>query len=124
MTVNETKREEILAKAQELAALIARSDEADFYRKAEEKISRNEHVQALISAIKKKQKEIVGFEALGNKKMAEKIEQEIAVLQEEMDNIPLVREFQQMQVEMNDLLQSTVGAVRDTVSERIDFDKK
>ncbi|WP_438432525.1 RicAFT regulatory complex protein RicA family protein [Gorillibacterium sp. sgz500922] len=116
-------REEILAKARELATSIASSEEAEFFRKAEEKIEKSEHVQQLIKAIKKKQKEIVGFEALGNGSMAKRIEQEIAVLQEELDNIPLVREYQQMQVDMNELLQSTIGAVKDTVSARIELER-
>jgi len=118
-----TNREEIIEKARELAAIISRSEEAEIFRKAEEKIGKSEHVQGLIKAIKKKQKEIVGFEALGNKKMAAKIEQEIAVLQEELDGIPLVREYQQMQVELNELLQTTVGAVKDTVSARIELER-
>ncbi|MEO3945016.1 YlbF family regulator [Gorillibacterium sp. CAU 1737] len=116
-------REEILNKARELAAIIARSEEAETFRKAEAKIDQNGHIQTLINAIKKKQKEIVAFESLGNTTMVGKIDQEIAVLQKELDDIPLVREYQQLQVDMNDLLQSTVGAVKDIVSAHLELER-
>lgn len=117
-------REEILHKAAELADLFATSSEVDFFRRAERQIDGNTHVQRLISAIKKKQKEIVGFEAFGNKDMTAAIEAEIAGLQEELDNIPIVQEYQQSQSEINYLLQEVIGAVRDTVSAKIDLEKE
>jgi len=117
-------REEILQKALELANLFASSSEVDFFRRAEQQIDGNTHVQQLIKAIKKKQKEIVGFEAFGNKDMTAAIEAEIAGLQEEMDNIPIVQEYQQSQSEINYLLQEVIGAVRDTVSAKIDLEKE
>lgn len=117
-------REEILQKAAELADLFATSSEVDFFRRAEQQIDGNTHVQQLISAIKKKQKEIVGFEAFGNKDMTAAIEAEIARLQEEMDHIPIVQEYQQSQSEINYLLQEVIGAVRDTVSSKIDLEKE
>jgi cell fate (sporulation/competence/biofilm development) regulator YmcA (YheA/YmcA/DUF963 family) len=44
-------REDILAKAMELAELLTTSNEVQFYQKAESKIASNEHIQMLISAI-------------------------------------------------------------------------
>src|SRR5438094_757423 len=86
-------REDIVVKAKELADLIATSTEVEFYQRSEKQINGNDHVQQLISAIKKKQKEIVAFESFRNKKMVDKIEAEIAVLQDELDQIPIVSEF-------------------------------
>ncbi|MCL6460184.1 MAG: YlbF family regulator, partial [Gorillibacterium sp.] len=107
-------QEDIMKKAKELAGIISGSSEVDFYKRAEKQIDGNEHVQRLISAIKKKQKEIVGFEAFGNKTMTAKIEAEIAVLQDEMDNIPIVQEYQQSQSEINYLLQAVIEVVKNT----------
>jgi cell fate (sporulation/competence/biofilm development) regulator YmcA (YheA/YmcA/DUF963 family) len=115
-------RDDIMAKALELADLIATSTEVEFYQKSEKQINTNEHVQGLINAIKKKQKEIVAFESFNNKKMVDKIEAEIVVLQEELDHIPIVSEFQQSQSDINYLLQLVMGVVRDTVAQKIDVE--
>ena len=104
-------REDILAKAKELATLLTTSNEVQFYQKAEKQIATNPDIQGLISAIKKKQKEIVAFETFQNKKMVEKIENEIEVLQDELDGIPIVNEFKQTQEDINYLLQLVMSVV-------------
>ncbi|MEX2462308.1 MAG: YlbF family regulator [Paenibacillaceae bacterium] len=115
-------RDDIMAKALELADLITTSSEVEFYQKSEKQINTNEHVQGLINMIKKKQKEIVAFESFRNQKMVDKIEAEIVVLQDELDQIPIVSEFQQSQSDINYLLQLVMGVVRDTVAQKIDIE--
>jgi cell fate (sporulation/competence/biofilm development) regulator YmcA (YheA/YmcA/DUF963 family) len=115
-------REDILEKAKELASLLTTSTEVQFYQKAEKQISTNDHIQQLISAIKKKQKEIVAFESFQNQKMVEKIEKEIDELQDELDGIPIVGEFKQTQEDINYLLQLVMSVVRDTISEKINVE--
>ncbi|MFB5266650.1 RicAFT regulatory complex protein RicA family protein [Paenibacillus enshidis] len=112
-------RQDILHKTQELAELLQNSEEVQIFRKAEDKIKNHQRIQQLIAAMKKKQKEIVAFESLKNTAMVAKIEQEIEQLQGELDGIPVVNEFQQSQVEINELLQMIMGAIRDTVSEKV-----
>lgn len=116
-------REDILAKAKELAALLSTSNEVQFYQKAEKQISNNDHIQTLISAIKKKQKEIVAFETFQNQKMIDKIEGEIEQLQDELDSIPIVSEFKQTQEDINYLLQLVMTVIRDTISETINVEE-
>ncbi|BCG59595.1 RicAFT regulatory complex protein RicA family protein [Paenibacillus sp. URB8-2] len=115
-------RDDILAKAKELASLISTSEEVRQFQQAEEKIRNHERVQELISRMKKKQKEIVAFESFGNNEMVAKIEREINELQGEIDDIPLVTEFQQSQTDINYLLQLVVSVIRDTVSEKINVE--
>lgn len=115
-------RDDILAKAGELAELISTSEEVQVFKKAEEKIRNHERVQSLIKTIKKKQKEIVAFETFQNKEMVAKIEREIEELQEEIDGIPLVAEFQQSQSDINYLLQLVVSVIHDTVSEKVNVE--
>ncbi|KOP69211.1 hypothetical protein AMS62_22485 [Bacillus sp. FJAT-18019] len=115
-------REDILAKAGELAELISTSEEVQTFKQAEEKIQNHERVQGLIKTIKKKQKEIVAFETFQNKDMVAKIEREIEELQEEIDGIPLVLEFQQSQSDINYLLQLVVSVIHDTVSEKVNVE--
>lgn len=112
-------REDIMSKAKELAELIATSDEVRTYQEAERKVTDHAEVQDLIKQIKKKQKEIVGFEYFKNDKMVQKIEGEIAELEERLDQYPIIGEFRQTQDDINYLLQLIVGVIRDTVSEKI-----
>ncbi|MHC2179804.1 cell fate (sporulation/competence/biofilm development) regulator YmcA (YheA/YmcA/DUF963 family) [Paenibacillus sp. PvR052] len=116
-------REDIMAKAKELAGLLSTSNEVQFFQKAEKQIANNNHIQTLISAIKKKQKEIVAFESFQNQKMVDKIEKEIEALQEELDAIPIVSEFKQSQEDINYLLQLVMTVIRDTISETITVER-
>ncbi|WP_442950387.1 RicAFT regulatory complex protein RicA family protein [Paenibacillus sp. DMB20] len=115
-------REDIMAKAEELANLISTSEEVKMFQQAEEKIRNHERVQELIKTIKKKQKEIVAFETFQNKEMVAKIEREIEELQDEIDGIPLVVEFQQSQSDINYLLQLVVSVIHDTVSQKVNVE--
>ncbi len=115
-------REDIMGKAKELASLISTSEEVKHFQQAEQKIQNHERVQSLIATIKKKQKEIVAFESFKNKEMVVRIEHEIEVLQDEIDGIPLVNEFQQSQSDINYLLQLVISVIRDTVSEKINVE--
>lgn len=112
-------REDIMAKAKELAELISTSDEVQTYRKAEKLVANHPEVQAIIKQIKKKQKEIVGFEYFKNEAMVKKIEAEIAELEKQLDQYPVVNQFKQTQEDINYLMQLVIGIVRDTVSEKI-----
>jgi len=116
-------REDIMAKAKELAHLISTSDEVQFYKKAEKQIQQNEQVQELIRLIKKRQKEAVAFEKFQNPKMVEKINNEIEQLQDRLDEIPIVAQFKQAQEDINYLLQLVVSVIRDTVSQKIELDQ-
>lgn len=115
-------REDILDKAKELATLLTTSNEVQFYQKAEKQISSNPDIQTLISSIKKKQKEIVAFQTFQNDKMVQKIENEIEVLQDELDGIPIVNEFKQTQDDINYLLQLVMSVIRDTISDKINVE--
>lgn len=116
-------REDILAKARELAHLITTTEEVELFQRAEKQIQGNQKVQNLIAQLKKKQKELVAFETtFKNEKMVEKIQKEIDELQDELDEMPIVQQFQQSQVDVNYLLQSVISVIRDTVAEKIDVE--
>ncbi|WP_028610954.1 RicAFT regulatory complex protein RicA family protein [Paenibacillus harenae] len=116
-------KEDIMKKAKELADSIFTSEEVQHYRRAEQQINGNERIQNLITQIKKKQKEVVAFETtFKNADMVKKIEAEMNVLQDELDGIPIVAEFQQSQSDINYLMQLVVSIIRDTVSEKINVE--
>ncbi|WP_442789540.1 RicAFT regulatory complex protein RicA family protein [Paenibacillus sp. CAA11] len=115
-------KEDILAKAEELAELIGTSEEVQIFKKAEAKVNNHERIQSMIQQMKKKQKEIVAFESLKNAKMVAQIEGEIDELQSEIDAIPLVTEYQQSQSDINYMLQLVMSAIYDTVSTKINVE--
>ncbi|PLT46114.1 YMCA protein [Paenibacillus pasadenensis] len=116
-------RDDIMQKARELAGLIFSSDEVQQFRKAEDQIKGNDRVQGLMSTLKKKQKELVAFEqTFKNPTMVQKIEGEMDDLQNELDGIPIVSQFQQSQADINYLLQMVVSIIQDTVAEKITLD--
>lgn len=89
-------REDIMAKTKELAEMLFTSEEVQQYRRAEQQIQGNDRIQEMIAKLKKKQKEIVAFETtFKNADMVKKIEAEIETLQDELDGIPIITEFQQ-----------------------------
>jgi len=116
-------REDVLARARELAKLITTTEEVSLYQKAEKLIQGHERVQGLIKQIKKKQKELVAFQnTFNNPQMVDKIEKEIEALQDELDGIPIVQQFQQSQTDVNYMLQSIISVIRDIVAEKLDVE--
>jgi len=113
-------REDIIAKAKQLAELLGQSEEADIYRKAERQVNEHPEIQRIIAAIKKKQKEIVAFETtFKNQDMVIKIEKEIDQLQHQLDEFPIVTQFKQTQEDLNYIIQLIVSIIHDTLSEQI-----
>jgi len=110
---------EIIEKARELADLIAQSEEVNFYRRAEQQIKRSQKVQSLIAQIKRKQKELVHAKHLQKHQLAAQLEEELERLQDELDEIPIVAEFKESQLEINDLLQLVTNVIANSISEKI-----
>ncbi len=116
-------REEVMAKAKELAELLAQSEEANIYRVAEQRVNEHQEIQQIIKLIKKKQKEIVAFETtFKNQDMVNRIEAEIDELQHQLDAYPIVAQFKQTQEDLNYVLQLIIGIIHDTLSEKINVE--
>lgn len=112
-------RKEILDKARELSDFIANSNEVDFFKRAEQKIKKSEKVQTLISQIKRKQKEAVNAQHLQKPNLLAQIESDLEALNNQLDDIPVVQEFKQTQVDVNDLLQLVTSVISNSVTEKI-----
>lgn len=115
-------QKEILDKARELATMISLTKEVDFYKRAEAQIKLNERVQDLIHDLKSKQKQVVMFESMNKAELVKKLESELDQLHEKLDEIPVVSDFKQSQVDVNDLLQMVTNVITNAVSERIILD--
>ncbi|WP_202077276.1 RicAFT regulatory complex protein RicA family protein [Caldalkalibacillus salinus] len=112
-------RKEIIDQAEKLAKLIAQSKEVEFFKQAEQQIKKNQKVQNLINAIKFKQKQAVHAEHYDKNKALQDFEKSLDELNRELDEIPVVQEFKQSQVEVNDLLQMMTNIISNKVTDEI-----
>lgn len=107
----EYTRKQILDEAKGLAQMLAGTEEIDRFKQVEAKINDNKKVQQLITKIKTLQKQAVNFQAYEKTEALKKVEAEIDRLQAEIDDIPVVQEFKETQIVVNDILQLVSGTI-------------
>jgi cell fate (sporulation/competence/biofilm development) regulator YmcA (YheA/YmcA/DUF963 family) len=112
-------KDDIVARAADLARMIAETDEVDFFKRAEAHINENQKVKTLISDIKGLQKQAVNLQHYGKSEALKKVEDKIAAIEKELDEIPVVQDFKQSQVDVNDLLQLIASTISNTVTDEI-----
>lgn len=112
-------KDEIVAKAQEVAHMIANTEEVEFFKKAEEQINENQNIREKIASLKTLQKQAVNFQHLGKEKALKMIEGKIATIEEEIDAVPVVQQFKESQADVNDLLQLVSNAIANSVTNEI-----
>ncbi|WP_141433491.1 RicAFT regulatory complex protein RicA family protein [Bacillus sp. 03113] len=112
-------KDEIVARAKELAKMISETDEVDFFKRAEAQIHENEKVRNAILKIKSLQKQAVNFQHYGKKEALKQTEEKIAALERELDEIPVVSEFKQSQIDINELLQIVASTISNSVTDEI-----
>lgn len=115
-------RQAILAEARRFATMLEQSAEVKRYRDAEKQVYQSAKVQQMIAMIKRKQKELVHAKHYQKPEYIRLLEQELDQLNEHLDHLPIVREYQQYQVEVNGLLQTIQQVIADTVSQKIDVE--
>ncbi len=69
--------------------------------------------------IKGLQKQAVNLQHYGKPEALKKVEEKIAQLEQELDEIPIVQEFKQSQVDVNELLQIIASTISNTVTDEI-----
>lgn len=112
-------KDAIVARARELAQMIADTEEVDFFKRAEAQIHENEKVNRLISEIKGLQKQAVNLEHYGKPEALRRAEERLAALEAELDSIPVVQEFKQSQIEVNELLQLVATTISNKVTDEV-----
>ncbi|MFE4521175.1 RicAFT regulatory complex protein RicA family protein [Cytobacillus firmus] len=112
-------KNEIVERAKDLARMIAETEEVDFFKRAEAQINGNEKVSATITAIKGLQKQAVNLQHYGKAEALKKTEEKIAQLEQQLDEIPVVQEFKQSQVDVNELLQIVANTISNTVTDEV-----
>ena len=112
-------KDDILEKAKELAQMIAETEQVVFFKKAEEQINENQKVREMIASIKSLQKQAVNFQHFGKHEALKQVEEKIDSLYEELDQIPIVQQFKESQIEVNDLLQLVANTISNHVTNEI-----
>jgi len=112
-------RKEVLDHAKHLADMLANTEEIERFKQIEEKINENKKVQELIKKIKAMQKQAVNLRAYQKLEALQKVEAEIDRLQAEIDAIPVVQEFKEIQILVNDVLQLVTGTIAREVTEKL-----
>ncbi len=112
-------KEDIVERAHELASMIAKTEEVDFFKRAEAQINENQKVREMIASIKSLQKQAVNFQHYEKERALELVEEKIEKLEKELDEIPIVQEFKQSQTDVNDLLQMVASAISNKVTDEI-----
>lgn|SRR5699024_6144947 len=112
-------RKEVLDEAKSLANKLANTEEVDRFKKLEAKINENKKVQDNIRKIKALQKQAVNLQAYNKKEALEAVEEQLDRLQTELDEIPVVAEFKEIQLVVNDVLQLITGTIAREVTKEI-----
>lgn len=112
-------KNDIVARAKELAKMIAETEEVDFFKRAEAQINENKKVKDMMATVKGLQKQAVNFQHYGKHEALKQVEEEIDSILEELDSIPIVEEFKSSQIVVNDLLQLVSSTISNTVTDEI-----
>lgn len=112
-------KEEIIAKAREVADMIAETEEVEFFKRAEAQINENQKIREKIASMKSLQKQAVNFQAYGKERALGLVEGKIQKIEEEIDSVPIVQEFKQSQSDVNALLQMVSSAIANQVTNKI-----
>ncbi|GAK10994.1 LOW QUALITY PROTEIN: YmcA protein [Geomicrobium sp. JCM 19039] len=123
MTEGLYTKEEIMAKAKQLANELTQTEEVDFFIRAEAQINQNTKIQGLIDEVKAKQKELVNLKHYKKTEAIKKTEAEIEDLHKKLMDIPIVQEFKRSQTEVNEVLQLVSSTISDTVTAHITSSK-
>ncbi|MFU0791027.1 RicAFT regulatory complex protein RicA family protein [Cerasibacillus sp. JNUCC 74] len=115
----EYTRKQVLDEAKKIAVMLANTEEIERFKQVEAKINENKKVQSLITKIKALQKQAVNLQAYGKKEALKKVEEQLDIFQKEIDAIPVVQEFKETQVLVNDVLQLITGTIAREVTNHI-----
>ncbi|WP_027963260.1 RicAFT regulatory complex protein RicA family protein [Halalkalibacillus halophilus] len=112
----EYSRQEVIADAKTLADKLSKIDEIERFKQLEVKINQNTKVQSHIKKIKALQKQAVNLQHYGKTEAQKRVEEELDRFQNELDEIPVVQEFKESQVVVNDILQRVTQTIAEEVT--------
>ena len=111
--------DDIFKRTEELANLIAETEEVTYFKKIEEQLSENQKVDYLIQQIKDLQKQAVNLDHFEKTTALRNTENLLNEMQKELDSMPFIQEYKKSQFEANELLQMVTSIISDTVSDEL-----
>ncbi|MDF2535532.1 MAG: hypothetical protein K0R18_1691 [Bacillales bacterium] len=111
--------DDIFKKTEELATLIAETEEVTNFKKVEEQLSENQKVNYLIQKIKDLQKQAVNLEHFEKTTALRNTENIMSEMQSELDSMPFIQEYKRSQYEANEMLQMVTSIISDTISDEL-----
>lgn len=115
-------KDDVMERVHQFARKLGQTEEIRRFRLVEKSVNESKHVEELIEKIKRTQKELVHAEHYVKPGYKQHLERELARLNHELENLPIVKEYQQSQVEMNDLLQLIQHAIASGISKKLDIE--
>lgn len=112
-------KDDIVESAKKLAEMIAQTEQVELFKKSEEALNKNEKVHEMIEEIKKVQKQAVNFQHYKKTEALKRAENLINSIQDELDAIPVIQQFKESQLEVNDLLQLVANTITNSVTDEI-----
>lgn len=112
-------KDDILEQARKLGKMMSETEEVDFFKRAEAQIHENQTVREKMASLKSLQKQAVNFQNDGKDKALAMVEEKIKNIEKELDEMPIVSEFKEAQVEVNELLQMVSHSISHTVTNEI-----
>lgn len=112
-------RKEVMDEAKKLAEMLANTEEIERFKELEAKVNQNDKIQRLVKKITTLQKQAVNLQAYDKKAALEKVEEAITEAQNELDSIPVVQDFQEIQIVVNDVLQLVSSTIAREVTNHV-----
>ncbi|MET3682210.1 cell fate (sporulation/competence/biofilm development) regulator YmcA (YheA/YmcA/DUF963 family) [Alkalibacillus flavidus] len=112
-------RQEVIQEAKDLAEKLSKIEEIERFKQLEVKLNQNNKVQSHIKKIKALQKQAVNLQHYEKSEAQKRVEEELDRLQQELDEIPVVQEFKETQVVVNDILQRVTQTIAEEVTNEI-----
>ncbi|OMP68671.1 RicAFT regulatory complex protein RicA family protein [Domibacillus epiphyticus] len=112
-------KDDIIAKAKEIADMISATEEVEFFKQAEAKIHENQKIREKMAGLKSLQKQAVNFQHYGKESALKMVEEKIEKIETELDEMPIVQQFKQSQTDVNEILQMVATAISNKVTDNI-----
>jgi cell fate (sporulation/competence/biofilm development) regulator YmcA (YheA/YmcA/DUF963 family) len=112
-------KDDIIAKATEIADMISATEEVEFFKQAEAKIHENQKLREKMASLKSLQKQAVNFQHYGKESALKMVEEKIEKIETELDEMPIVQQFKQSQTDVNEILQMVSTAISNKVTDNI-----
>ena len=98
-------KDQIIEEAKKLGKMMSETEQVEFFQKAEAKIHENQEIREKMASLKSLQQQAVNFQNYGKERAYQMTEEKLAKIEAELNEMPLVEQFQESQRSVNELLQ-------------------